>query len=514
MGQKPLTPALVFTLILLLGIFARVWQYGTLPPGLNQDEASIGVEAYDLLHFGVDRNGQSFPVNFISWGNGMDALYGYVLIPFVFFGLSPMSVRLPSLLAGVLTLPLIYWIGKRSFGRKFGLLAMFLLAISPWHILMSRWGINENILPFILALGFACLLRSTRENHWFIAAVIFFGLSLYAYGATYVAVPILLACTIPVLLISGRLRLNTLLLGIGIYALLAVPIVLLVLINSFDWTTIRLSIFTIPRLPVKARFLTVATTSNTNPFVFIVRNAWSMLKLLLFDQSDGMLWNVVDPFGYLYSFSFPLAVVGAALLLPLRKTKNIPEKLLVLAWLLSSLSIGLVQSVNINRLNLAFLPIILCTAFCLAWLGSQRKIVLTSLMSIYLFSFLAFNYTYHGINYQSNANEAFFAGLVPALDHARQTDNQPICVTDQVNMPYIFVLFSEKPNPATYLDTIQYIDPAASFRQVRSLGRYTFGLANCSADPRTIYVLEDEKPPSNGIHYIETNFTQFHVYTP
>ena len=86
--------AILIGVVLVLGVFARTWEYGHLPPGLNADEASIGVEAYDLAHFGVDRNGVSYPVHFIAWGSGQNALYGYILIPFVAaLGLS--SVRGP-----------------------------------------------------------------------------------------------------------------------------------------------------------------------------------------------------------------------------------------------------------------------------------------------------------------------------------------------------------------------------------------------------------------------------------
>jgi hypothetical protein len=65
---------ILFIFILALGIFARVWGFGRLPPGLNADEASIGIDAFNLLHYGIDRNGISFPVQFISWESGQNAL--------------------------------------------------------------------------------------------------------------------------------------------------------------------------------------------------------------------------------------------------------------------------------------------------------------------------------------------------------------------------------------------------------------------------------------------------------
>jgi hypothetical protein len=54
---------------LLAGILLRTWKFGTHPAGLQQDEASIGVEAASLYYYGVDRNGESFPVHFIAWGS-------------------------------------------------------------------------------------------------------------------------------------------------------------------------------------------------------------------------------------------------------------------------------------------------------------------------------------------------------------------------------------------------------------------------------------------------------------
>ena len=264
-SKKIFTPVVLFFLILILGIFVRVWKFNQVPPGLHQDEASIGLEAYDLLHFGVDRNGDSFPVNFTSWGDGMDALYGYVLIPFMTMGLTPFATRLPILLSALLTLPLVYYIAKKTLGQTFALLAMLLLAISPWHILMSRWGINENILPFVFVAGFVCLLRSTIKNYWLIVSAIFFALCIYAYGAMYVAISVFLFCAIPILIWSKRVRVRVLLAGLVVFLILVLPIFLFILVNAFGWDSIHLGIFTVPRLPAPARFLSVSAIAQSNP---------------------------------------------------------------------------------------------------------------------------------------------------------------------------------------------------------------------------------------------------------
>ena len=207
-------------------------------------------------------------------------------------------------------------------------------------------------------------------------------------------------------------------------------------------------------------------------------------------------------------------MIGAVLLIPTRKEKPSPEKLLVLTWLFAGVSIGLAQPVNTNRIALIFIPIILCTAVCLEWLGKQKKIVLVILVGIYLFSFISFNKDYYAKPYREQVTSAFYAGLVPALDFANQAGSQPICVTNRVNSPYIFALFSAKLNPADYLSSIRYIHPELKSGGVASVDRYTIGIANCANDPATIYVLSTEQPPENGIKYSVKDFILYHVYTP
>ena len=59
-----------FFLVFALGCFLRFYHLTTLPDGLNQDEASIGYEAFSLAFYGVDRYGNPFPVYPITWGSG------------------------------------------------------------------------------------------------------------------------------------------------------------------------------------------------------------------------------------------------------------------------------------------------------------------------------------------------------------------------------------------------------------------------------------------------------------
>ncbi len=505
---------LLFIVILLLGLFARAWEFRSLPPGLNQDEASSGVDAFDLLHFSVDRNAVSFPVIFISWGSGQNALYAYMLIPTIALGgLSPFTVRLPMLITGILTLLLVYWIGKRTAGKNFGLISMFLLAISPWHILLSRWGLESNILPFTFAAGYFLLLNSTVDHKWFIPAMVFMALCLYAYGTAYVAIPLFLLCALPILIWVKKISLRSLIPGLIVLALMSAPIGLFLLVNARHWDTIHLGLITIPQLPVRPRYEAVSVLFKGNLLGNLVQKLGDLIKLL-WVQVDGHVYNAFDPYGYFYKYTLPFAVLGAILLIPFKKPEKAPERMLLLAWLVAGLLLGILQPANINRINLVFIPLIFCVAYVVAWIAERSTIGLLIAISIFLVAFGFFTYAYHSQAYRSEVDQSFFPGLLPAINFASQQGADGICITDTVNEPYIYVLFSRQLDPSDYLNSITYINPHANAGQVLQLDRYSFGLDNCPQDPKTIYILSGEKPPLNRVTYSLYNFNRFIVYIP
>jgi hypothetical protein len=172
------------------------------------------------------------------------------------------------------------------------------------------------------------------------------------------------------------------------------------------------------------------------------------------------------------------------------------------------------QPVNINRLNLLFIPLVLCVAAVLTWLSDHFKPGFVVAICVLCIGFAAFTRDYHAEAYRRSADGPFFTGFLPAIEFARQAGSGPICVTGKVDMPYIFVLFSEQLDPARYLDSLVYVDPAAESRRVRSLGRYTFGISQCAHLPGTIYILAPADTFVVDGSYTLTNFDSFRVYTP
>ena len=142
---------IMICIILIIGFFVRIYGISEHPNGLNVDEASIGYEAYSIMNYGIDRNGKTYPVFLEAWGSGQNALYAYLIMPFIkFFGLSTFSVRFPIAIIGCISLIVLYKLLKIIENKKMTLCVLFIFSISPWYIMKSRFGLESNILPDII----------------------------------------------------------------------------------------------------------------------------------------------------------------------------------------------------------------------------------------------------------------------------------------------------------------------------------------------------------------------------
>ena len=110
-----------------------------------------------------------FPwVPFAAFGDYKPSLPIYLTIPFIaIFGLSDLAVRLPSAIFGILTVLFIYFLVKELFSnQRLALTSALFLAISPWHIMLSRAGFEANIAIFLLHLAYIfCLFHERIQTY-------------------------------------------------------------------------------------------------------------------------------------------------------------------------------------------------------------------------------------------------------------------------------------------------------------------------------------------------------------
>ncbi|HEX9116595.1 MAG TPA: hypothetical protein VGA61_11045 [Anaerolineae bacterium] len=187
----------------LLAAALRLWQLPVLPPGLSYDEAVNGVDAATVL------GGGSFPIYFLA-NNGREPLFIYLQVPAIaLLGFHPYSLRLVAALIGIVTVPLIYAAGRAllppvrsdadepegqvSF-RWPALLAAGGLAVSYWHVSLSRLGLRAILLPPLSILLRLAFWRgwSRGDRRAYAAAGLWLALALYTYTAARL-LPLVLA---------------------------------------------------------------------------------------------------------------------------------------------------------------------------------------------------------------------------------------------------------------------------------------------------------------------------------
>lgn len=131
------------------------------------------------------------------------------------------TTRLQSVIWGTLTIPAVYLLARRLFGRNPALLAAALLASLPPHLHFSRLGMLLIVSPVIGSLALTCLVHAiaTQSRRYYILAGILTGLLFYFGEGGKLLFPLLMLCWCIWLVLFERTRPT--LRGIGWLLLLA-----------------------------------------------------------------------------------------------------------------------------------------------------------------------------------------------------------------------------------------------------------------------------------------------------
>ncbi len=485
----------LFILLIAAGATVRLIYLGDIPAGLNLDEASSGYEAWAMLEHGIDRNGYRNPVHLVSWGSGQNALYSYLSMPFIkLLGLTELSIRLAQALLGVASLLVMYAVGRMLAGRVFALFALFALVISPWHIMMSRWALESNLLPGIVLLAFAFLLRGMKSPRWVIPAFFLLALSLYAYGTAYLFVPLFALGVLAYGMMRRLVDLKHWGIGLVVMVVTAIPIGLFVLINLLDWPPIETPLFSLPKYPVTGRFVELPAFFNTDLFGELRMNINGMINIFI-SGNGGLRYNAIPEFGFYYRWGFFLSLLGLGIIvydIVKGRSSSGNALALVILWLAIAVLASIMVPPNINRANIVWLPLVICAAYGLYRLWglsvsggggnilsvvSRRALpgIVCAALVVYLaVSFIAFTGAYFG-DWSERRLYLFASSYPEALRHIlRHTDeNETVYLTPEER--YTYALFYAKPTPQAYLDTVDLVKREVMTQKVSSFGRYVFG---------------------------------------
>ena len=518
MKTKNLT-IILFSLILILAIFLRVFKLDQVPPALFGDEVDVGYQAYSLWETGRDLTGRFLPFYLKSLSEYRTPLYIYSAAPFVgVFGLNEWGVRLPAVFWGILSIVGIFLLSKKLFNSKIGLLTMFLFSISPWHLQYSRASFEVTMLLSFLIFGTYFFLKGLEKNRYFFISIILFVSSIYIYSTAVVFAPLLAL-------------LLTIIYGKQIFKTKPITIALLAIVGLIILIPLGLSMFT---GEAKERFTTVSIFQDkvltdklnlarkgeeyystegevraTNPKqeiffhnkatvftqVFLTNYFKAINPLFLFADGDITFRHSIHEMGQEYYFEAILLILGIFALVRLERKKS----LFVFGWLLlapipASLTDG--GGSHATRLIIMLPPLGLISALGANWILERWKTIygkgLVGIMLLVIILNMTFYFHRYYIHYAPESWRWWHVGYKEAMLYIKsvEKDYQLIGFNNTYEPSLIRFLFWNQIDPALfhekYAQTLKEGEVLPGFKGFMMGDKYFFGTSGEKSINETI----------------------------
>lgn len=158
---------MVIILILFLAAFLRLYKIDQYMTFLGDEGRDALIVKDILVNHHLPLIGPPTSVGNIYLG----PLYYYMMALAMFISpLNPIAAAIMNAVIGVMTVGLVYYLGKTWFNRLAGVVASFLYAISPITIIYSKSSWNPNPTPFFVLIGIIGFYRAhvSKNFRWLI----------------------------------------------------------------------------------------------------------------------------------------------------------------------------------------------------------------------------------------------------------------------------------------------------------------------------------------------------------
>ena len=523
-------------LILTVAFLLRAVGLNSYPPGFTPDEASFGYDAYSILETGRDQWGKSFPLTLQSFGDYKSPLYSYVAIPFVaVFGLEKYSVRLANAVVGTLAVYLTYLLAYELFNNRLifktkvdpeigAIIASFLLAISPWHVMMSRGAFEANLTTLLMPAALYFFVKSVERPKYFIYCAFAIGLNVFSYHSAKFVTPILFL-TLFVLFRKELTKKFGIHHKISLFILLVFAGLFLLSMRSGSATRVfDVSIFKTALVEASSqRSAAINQGANSylsrviyNKYIVGVRHFFANYTTYFSPQfyfSQGpaeTTYGMIPGRGVLYWFELPLLLAGFVYFL-----KNYASKFswLVVIWYLvgpipAALSLG--PGYAANRAEVVLPSIQIICAVGVVFLSHlnfrfRKQFVYASGSAVVATFFFYFLFDYFVSSPQKMSEGMLYGNYEAAKYLSFGYSQDQIVMSRKLSEPHIYVAFVNRWDPANY----QKVTKAWNYKQIGlgwvdqmpeySLGNYTFKNINYQeyADKRVILVGKPDEFPQS-----------------
>jgi 4-amino-4-deoxy-L-arabinose transferase-like glycosyltransferase len=222
-------PRSILIIIFILGLILRLILVGYVtrfPERYIQTDAIGQVDAIGYNHlainlasghgFSMETNPPYNPDNFRTPGYPFTIAFVYTLL-----GYDPAVILWLQALMGAFTILLVYHSAARFINKKTGLVAAFLLAISPHSITYSAllWSETEYTLLFTLSFLFTLLMLNSNYYKWILLSGLFSGIAVLVHPRS-IYLPIFFAFLLMITMFQRRIPLKQTLAHVGAYILI------------------------------------------------------------------------------------------------------------------------------------------------------------------------------------------------------------------------------------------------------------------------------------------------------
>ncbi len=498
--------------IMLIASFLRLYKLGEIPLGLQQDEASVGYEAFALARYGIDRNGYPYPVYPIPFGcGGGSPLLIYINMFFIrIFGTGVYELRIIPAVCGILTVLLFFFILKEAYRHgkyednrnAIALCGTAFLAICPWHVILSRWSLDSNIMPFVLALATYLFMVAVRKHSTLLYALsaAVYAICMYTYGSASIVVPLTLFFALVYCMKKRAISLGQLITSGVVFLVIFAPLLVFYGVNYLGLPEIYTSFFTINRFTASRSGEVFLKLDKTLPSQ-ILHNIVTLIKIVTFGDDSDMVCHYIPGYATLFEFTFPITFIGIVVsykeviqgfssvgrshnsyerTMNLGRTSEDENRTINVIWnstLLACVILSILITADISRMVMIFLPLLFFFVKGAAFVSDQSKKMVVVLIALVLFASGAFERDYFRI-YNENTRSIFMPTYGEAIKRAYEVagDDRPIYSTyEGLSAPYMVALYYTEYDPAKFAETVVYKEPDAEFRIASSFGNFYFG---------------------------------------
>jgi hypothetical protein len=497
--MKRILVILVLLGIVITGIFIRLYRFYDMPSGFIQDEAVLSYDLYSLMQTGYDHHGYKWPMTFQAFNDWVVHINYYQFIPFIaLFGLDEYSLRYAMVFLSVISILLLYFIGKEVTNNNFvSLLMAFLFSLSNYSFMFCRWIGAPSVVIFYISLCLIYFIRginnvSKRRILWIISGIIF-ALTMYTYPSIEAFLPMWFGAVSIYLLwqIQKNKRadmfIDLFLLSI-ICSLIVAPLIYDQLKNP-EKLTIRMNMVSI-------------TSNNNQPVITYILNYFKY-----FSPFPLFLGGELNPTRTLPGFGYENYCIGffyyLGLLLFILNRKYLLKKYPSLSNIkiniifLFILIFPIFPSFTLPGGNFQRAPYIFPIIFLISAIGidyaldmlkyiqsvSKYKTVYIGIAVIFImYLFQQYNYysNYFSLQFKGITQWYYQYGMKDVINYVSLNENkyQNIIIDNVINMPYIYILFYKKVDPKTltsedYQD-FSKIDPNTNWLKVEKFRNYRF----------------------------------------